>query len=271
MIAPTSAPATTIPVPAVPPILDGEDVMIRERPGNSGSQPATLYRPEIIAPSAPVVVMFHGFGADRNHAAGMAQASVELGVPVLNASWLADPSRPEESATDAVCAVAFAVEHAAEWGSDPERVIVMGHSGGGHVGMLAALTPESFPDCPTASSAAVWAYIGLAADPAAAASGGNARPLWEHDTALITLMNNYTHIGGNPDLIVRFIHGETDNLVPIEQTAAFHDELVAAGYSSFLTPIPDADHSDPIIPSTDAGTAALNDLSSLIALATIQP
>ncbi len=245
-----------------------ENVTIRTRADSSASQMATLYLPSDVILDAPIVVILHGFGVDQGHMVQMAEAAADHGVPVLNASWLADASRPEQSVADAVCAVAFAVEHATEWGSNPGRVIVMGHSGGGHVGMLAALTPELFPDCPAASSVAVWAYLGLASDPASAAPGGNARPLWEHDADLLALMDNYTHIGANPNLVARFVHGTADSLVPIERTTAFHEELIAAGYDSVLIPIPEAGHSDPAIPDSTAGSAALDELTKLILLAT---
>lgn len=232
-------------------------------------QRATLLIPPGLDGTAPVAVLLHGAAADRGTLARMAEAVAETGIPVLNASWAFDVKNPAEAAADAVCAVAYANQHASSWGADPDRVIVMGHSGGGHIVMLSALAPEAFPECATASEAHVWAYIGMAGDPAAAAPGGNARRFFEHDPELLKRMDNFSHVGSNSDLIARFVHGTADFTVPIELTRGFHDTLVAAGYDSELIPVAAADHFDPANPTTDAGLETLNQLQSI--LATLEP
>ena len=195
--------------------------------------------------------------------APMADAVAAMGIPVLNASWLADPKRLGESVADAVCAVAYAYQNASSWGADPDRIIVMGHSGGGQVGMLAGLAPEAFPECERASEAHVWAYIGLAGDPASAAPGGNLRRFLVGSPELLKRMDSYNYIGGNPGLIVKFVHGTSDATVPIELTGAFHDALISAGYDSELIPINGAGHADPANPTRNAGLAALDQLAIL--------
>ena len=196
----------------------------------------------------------------------MAEAVADLGLPVVNAAWAASSAYPLGSAADAVCAVAYANQQAASWGADGDRVIVMGHSGGGHVGMLAALAPEAFPECPNASDAHVWAYIGLAGDPTTAAPGGNLYPFWKDYPEILTAMDATNHIGENPDLIARFVHGTEDGTVKIERTIAFSQALINAGYNSQHIPVEGGGHGDPANPTTDAGIAALRALQELLDL-----
>jgi acetyl esterase/lipase len=266
-------PATTDTTASSP--VARQDVQIRQRIAAAGStspapQTATLQTPANLSGTSPVVVLLHGAGGPAKESmAPMADAIAAMQIPVLNVSWLASPTQAAVSAADAVCAVAYAYQNASSWGANPNRIVVMGHSGGGQVGMLAALAPDSFPECATASDAHVWAYIGLAGDPASAAPGGNLRRFLIDDPELLARMDNYTHVGGNPQLIARFVHGTADGLVPIELTGAFHDALISAGYNSELIPIDGAGHHDPSKPTTEAGDAALEQLGLLIE--TVQP
>jgi acetyl esterase/lipase len=268
------SPATEPPVDGSKSV-DAEDVVIRMRadaltPGSTELRPqaATLRIPPNLNGSGPVVVLLHGAGRSIHSLESMAEAAAALGAPVLNASWLASPAHPREAGADAVCAVAYAYENATSWGADPERIVVMGHSGGGHVGMLAALAPEVFPECPTASASNVWAYLGLAGDPGAATPGGNTYGFWKDDPEILAAMDAFRHIGGNPDLIARFIHGTADTTIKIERTVAFSQALIDAGYDSLHIPVDGGSHSDPANPTTDAGKEALRVLEELIALAT---
>ncbi|MCL1595182.1 MAG: hypothetical protein M3132_12605 [Actinomycetia bacterium] len=80
-------------------------------------------------------------------------------------------------------------------------------------------------------------------------------------------MDNYRHIGNNSDLIVRFIHGTADTIVPLELTGAFNEALVEAGYDSELIAIEGGRHQDPVDPTTEMGIAALDQLAALLDLA----
>ncbi len=264
---PTTAPTSTVDTTTATPALVGRNVVIRERPDGLGEQEATIFEPELPTTSTAIVVLLHGAGsgAGRDWYTLLAQTITELGIVVVNADWLASPSHAAESAADAVCAVAFAQEIGHSNGVSQPRVIVVGHSGGGQVGMLAALDPEAFEEwCDTAAQASVWAYVGLAGDPAAAAEGGNLYSLFKDDPETRSLMDGYTHLGGNPDLIARFIHGAKDGVVPLERSKAFHEAMVENGYDSAFIEVADARHWDPAIVSHPAGIAALDAIRQLI-------
>jgi acetyl esterase/lipase len=254
--------------------VEAVDVEIRMRrdilstnPSDERAQMGTLRIPSDLDASSPLVVLLHGAGGPTlSSLEDMAVAVADRGVPVLNASWLASIAHPQEGTADAVCAVAFAYQQAASWGADPDKIIVMGHSGGGHVGMITALAPEALPECPAASDAHVWAYIGLAGEPGAAAPGGNVYGFWKNDPDVLAAMDAYNHIGGNPDLIARFVHGTADATVKIEGTIAFSQALIDAGYDSAHIAVEGGSHFDPANPATDSGTEVLRALQELIDL-----
>ena len=63
--------------------------------------------------------------------------------------------------------------------------------------------------------------------------------------------NPYTHVGANPDLVVRLIQGELDLLVPVGFAVAFNDALKTAEYDVELTIIEGGDHGSVVDPGAD--------------------
>ena len=87
----------------------------------------------------PVVVLFHGHGCHRitSPYPALASALAEQGAVVFVPDWekgqpVTDTSRDDLLAVvdGAACAVSYALAHAAEYGADPERLILFGHSAG---------------------------------------------------------------------------------------------------------------------------------------------
>lgn len=206
-------------------------------------QEADLYLPSSAVNPVPVVVMFHWVGSGRLEMAPLAKRIADRGLIVLNAEWMADIGDPLPGAADAVCAVAYAYRNAPTWGGDRDRIVVVGHSGGGLVGMLAALTPERFSDlCDTASDSKVWAVVGVASAAGTTVEGSSGWRFWHDDPDELAAMDVYGFIGANPDLIVRFIHGTADIDVPIADTRALHEAMVEAGYDSQFFAIQGSGH-----------------------------
>ncbi len=114
---------------------------------------------DVIAPAEPgpwpVVVMFHGGPPlNKNVLRQYGERVAQLGFVAFVATWGAGgvfpPSYDELLAarSQAACAVAFARAHAAEYGGDPERMILFGHSGGANMAALVAFAqPEPSVDC----------------------------------------------------------------------------------------------------------------------------
>ncbi|QCX74760.1 Carboxylesterase NlhH [Streptomyces sp. YIM 121038] len=125
-------------VPA--PDLSGTEVEDRAVPGDP-AVPVRIYRPR---GARGAVVWMHGGGwvmgdVDTEHpwASRIAESSGEV---VISVGYRLAPEHPYPAALDDAYAVlSWAVEHAAEWGVDPERVAVGGHSAGAGLAAAVAL------------------------------------------------------------------------------------------------------------------------------------
>jgi dienelactone hydrolase len=123
-----------------------------ETPGTAGlTKKLDVYAP-VGSGSWPVVVMLHGGEVWKGFIAEWARAVSADGFVVFAPDWLehAPGLTPRETFVadnrHARCAIAFAREHAAEYGGDPETLVVFGHSGGANVGGTAAFNPPPVSD-----------------------------------------------------------------------------------------------------------------------------
>ena len=106
-----------------------------------------LYRPAR-AQGAPIIVMVHG-GAWRLGHKGAERVVRNKVVHWVRKGWLfasvdyrlLPEARPLEQARDVALALAFVQSKAAAWGSDPARVVLMGHSSGAHLVSLLSADP----------------------------------------------------------------------------------------------------------------------------------
>lgn len=220
---------------------------------------------DVFSPTAPgsfpVVVVFHGggwVGGHPNEIAPLARELAAAGAVVFNAPYrlaLRGGGYPM-TFEDASCAVRFARRHAHQFGGDPASVTVVGYSAGAHIGAVTALAGDSFAgDCAAESGNALPdVFVGVAGpydtnvlDPLLLIFFGSDRT---EDPAAWADGNPYTHLGTNPDLVVRLIQGKLDLLVPAGFATGFHQALLEAGYDSELTIIEDGDHGSVVNPLT---------------------
>ena len=189
---PTTAVATTAPVTtsttAAPPETGVE--VVRDVPYHDGFEGASWPPPDstarwnaplldVFSPvggeGLPVVVIVQpGTGEDYE---GFAQAFAAGGAVVFMPDWGGDGILPPRglaqtgSSAEAVevvrqvkdefaCAVSYSVAHAAEYGGDPTRLVLFGHSGGANQAGTAALT-ETSPSPGCAVGPTPWAATGL--------------------------------------------------------------------------------------------------------------
>jgi cation diffusion facilitator CzcD-associated flavoprotein CzcO/acetyl esterase/lipase len=132
--------ATTAVRPPGPPVAQVED---RTVPGAAGPLPARRYVPgPDNAPPRPLVVWFHGGGwvlGDLDSDDPLCRdLCVRLGAVVLSVNYRHAPEhRFPAAAEDAVAALSWAAEHAADLGADPAQVVAAGWSAGGNLAAVA--------------------------------------------------------------------------------------------------------------------------------------
>jgi arylformamidase len=93
--------------------------------------------------AAPVLLFIHGGywrALDKSDTSFIAPALVQAGVLVVVPNYALCPAVTIEQITmQMVRAVAWTYRHAALYGGDPERIVVAGHSAGGHLAAMLAL------------------------------------------------------------------------------------------------------------------------------------
>ncbi|MGZ5156640.1 MAG: alpha/beta hydrolase [Caldimonas sp.] len=131
--------------------------------GNAARQRVDVYLP---APGnapphgAPILVMVHGGAWMLGDKTSRGVVGAKLGhwvakgwilVSVNNRLW--PEAEPLAQAEDVARALAFVQRHAAAWGGDAKRLVLMGHSAGAHLVALLGASPE----LASRSGAARWA------------------------------------------------------------------------------------------------------------------
>lgn len=96
--------------------------------------------------AAPLVVFFHGGvwqAGDKDAYENVGRALAEHGLVAAVVNYRLTPEvKHPGHVQDAAAAVAYAREHAAQWGADPARVWLAGHSAGGHLVTLLLMEPR---------------------------------------------------------------------------------------------------------------------------------
>lgn len=130
-------------------------------------QQLDIYQPKAAAPAAgwPVVVFFYGGSWNTGERADyrfVGEALAARGVLALVADYRLYPEvRYPDFLLDSAQALAWGLSHAAQWGGNPQRVFVMGHSAGAYNAAMLALDARWLQ--PTGHSPAELAgWIGLA-------------------------------------------------------------------------------------------------------------
>jgi acetyl esterase/lipase len=106
--------------------------------------PASAQRLDVYAPprakGAPIIIMVHGGGWTRGDkvSAGVVQNKARhwlpKGVIVISVNYRMVPQvNVSQEAEDVARALAYVQQHASSWGGDSSRVVLMGHSAGGHL------------------------------------------------------------------------------------------------------------------------------------------
>lgn len=232
---------------------------------NGASLLLDILQPDPLPPSpAPVAVWIHGGGWEAGDKQGGLDLSlnpvmVQAGFVAVSINYrLSDHALYPAQIHDAKAAIRWLRANAAELGIDPDRIGVWGHSAGGHLSALLGTTGD-LPELEGESgapgySSRVQAVVPVSpptdflalppgwnnVEPRSATSKLIGGPL-EERRDLVRLANPIAHIrpGTSPFLI---IHGEDDEIVPVEQAQLLHDALLRSGADSTFVRLPNADH-----------------------------
>jgi arylformamidase len=138
--------------------------------GPDPAQRFDVYVPATLAAShapLPVIFFVHGgawaFGDKTNSQVVEPKVAhwIAQGYLVISADYRMLPTPVAQQADDVAAAIAFAQSHAASWGGDPKRFILMGHSAGAHLvalisaGARTASTPQPWRGSVLLDSAAL--------------------------------------------------------------------------------------------------------------------
>ena len=133
--------------------------------GEGPRQRLDVYKPRHAA-KAPVLVFFYGGSWQRGsrdlyHFVGVSLAAQGI-VTIVPDYSIFPPARFPTFVEDAARAVRFVRESAAQWGGDPTRLVLMGHSAGAYIAAMLSFDPQWVEQVGLNSQIDLAGFIGLA-------------------------------------------------------------------------------------------------------------
>jgi acetyl esterase/lipase len=217
------------------------------------------YRPLGVSGPTPAVVFVHGggwTGGDPSQAGGNGMHFARRGIATISLSYRLAPAHRFPAALDDVRrGLRHVRKNAAEFGVDPDRLVLMGLSAGAHLAMLAHLAREApalAPDLPADLRTVAEDVVGVIAhygpydlgrrkqidgwDPIGDLMGERAAdPEW------IRLASPVQHAAAATAPVL-LIHGTADAVVSHRESERMHAALVGAGRASELLLLDGAPH-----------------------------
>ena len=197
----------------------------------------------------PALVYVHGgswTGGDKRSpiTAHERFALVEAGFLVVSVNYrLAPEHKFPAMIEDVKCAIRYLRAHADEYNLDPNHIGAWGNSAGGHLVALLGLANESAgwdvgPYLEYSSSVqAVVDFYGPA-DLETLLENNSERVFMDEDLALASPINHVTKAA--PPFLI--LHGDSDRLVPREQSEVLYERLTANGVRAELVIVQNGGH-----------------------------
>ncbi|MFW5785915.1 MAG: alpha/beta hydrolase [bacterium] len=243
----------------------------------------------------PVLIFVHGGGWDKYDKQLFAPVAMQL-VPrdmvvVIPDYTLYPDATYREMSREVAAAVAWTFDRIDAYGGDPDRIVLSGHSAGGHLSGLVAFD-ESWLAEHDRSPAELCGWVGLSgvydvdAQMAFERAKGGEAPIM---TAVMEGEDNFpaaspiSYIRGGAAAsegasgraaahgaeahppVIRLIHGALDETVPLSMSEDFASTLEAAGLPVELTIYPESDHADFLFEGlTDDNAQVLLDLTETV-------
>ncbi len=181
----------------------------------------------------PILIFFHGGSwksGDRSNYPALANRFAKAGIGVVVPSYRLMPAAASPAQTDdALAAVEWTIKNIEQFGGNPQRIYVSGHSAGGHLAAYAGLNRKFWPNLkgvlPLSGVYDVSKIAGFKDD-------ANASPM--------------THIQpGAPPFLITYCQNDYPGLP--DQARKFYGALQAAGIPSELVYVPNENHISEIV------------------------
>ena len=216
-----------------------------------------LYLPTTSKSPTTTLLYFHGGGwytGDKDEPILRLLPYLEMGWAVVNVEYrTTSVSLAPAAVKDCRFALGWIIDNAKKYNLDPDKIVVSGHSAGGHLALITAmLTPSAgfdshyFKKLPL-RVAAVINWYGIT-DVEDLIKGVNIQQYalnWignqPHKNELAKKLSPLNYIRHNLPPILT-IHGDSDSLVPYERAVRLHRSLTKAGVPNKLLTIPNGPH-----------------------------
>lgn len=223
---------------------DGVRVAQDLRYGEGSRRTLDVYAPSERPANAPVIVFFYGgswsSGAKRDYSfAGQAFAAQGFVTVVPDYRIYPEVQFPA-FVEDGASALRWVRDHIAEYGGDPDRIVLVGHSAGAHIASLVALDPR-YAQAAGFDAHAIRGVVGLAGP-------------YGFDRCDIPLLRNVFGPPADPQTAMPvhyvrrdappllLLHGSRDARVPVYSSQRMEREARAAGEDVELKIYPGVDH-----------------------------
>jgi len=210
--------------------------------------------------AVPAVIYIHGGGWIWGDKAGVVLEVLpylQMGWAAVNVEYrLADVSKAPAAVEDCRCALRWVVHNAKEYHIDPSRLVVTGHSAGGHLSLTTGMLLESDGldnDCasdgkepePRVAAIVNWFGVSDVADLLAGKNRKNYALEWfgslPNKEQIAREVSPLTYVRkSNPPIIT--VHGDLDDVVPYEHAVRLHKALNEAGVPNQLFTVKGGGH-----------------------------
>ena len=201
----------------------------------------------------PVVVLVPGGGwstADPTGLVPLAEALAEAGNVAVTTTYRTAGTQTyyPVPVADVLCAAASAVSRAADAGHEGGPLVLVGHSAGAQLAVLAALRPDVHAGECEHPAVVPDAVVGLAGAYDVRALERISRDLFgsspEQDPGAWREGDVGTWAAERPEVPVLLVHGYLDDVVPPSMSRRLHDQLRSGGHPVELVSLPGVDHLD---------------------------
>ena len=207
--------------------------------------------------AAPTLIYYHGGGwifGDRTGATLLFMPFLEMGWNVINVEYrMASVSLAPAAVEDCRCALRWAIRNAKQYNIDVNRIVLTGHSAGGHLSLITGMLPDGTGldnNCDGTEKLKVaaiinWYGISDVADLIQGPNERNYAAMWmgsQRDPLTIAKrVSPLTYVrAGLPPILS--IHGDADPVVPYEHSVRLHKALAEAGVPNELVTIKGGGH-----------------------------